>query len=249
MSKKKLAIFDLTDCEGCELQIINLKEKILALENYFEFVNWRLVNSNNNPGPFDIALVEGNPVKPEEVKLLINLRAQSKVLVALGACASTGGIPSMINENYRKIITRKIYGRNYKSKATTAAPIHAYVKVDYHLPGCPADQNQIEKILIDLIHDKPPSSLTHPVCLECKLKENKCLLLDKQPCLGPVTQGGCGAACPSEGLYCYGCWGPMKDANLTALKNVYKRDLKWTRENTKKHLELFWKDLEEYNKL
>ena len=248
MSKKKLAIFDLTDCEGCELEIINLREKILDFEKYFEFINWRLVQTPKDTENFDIAIIEGNPVKKDEENLLLNLRNRSKILIALGACASTGGIPSMINEKARKQIIKKIYDGNYKPKAVSSKPISSIVKVDYYIPGCPANPKQIEKILINLANDKNPSSTAYPVCLECKLKENKCLLLAGEPCLGPVAQGGCGAACPSGGLYCYGCWGPMRGANLTALKNVFKRDLKWDFDKTKKHLELFWKDLEEYKR-
>lgn len=246
--KKKLAIFDLTDCEGCELQIINLKEKLLNFEDYFEFTDWRLVKSPEKKDVFDIAIVEGNPVKKDEENLLKDLRSRAKILIALGACAITGGIPSMINENQRSNIAEKIYGKDYHPQALSAKPISTVVKVDYYIPGCPADKNQIEQFLTDLIFEKNPTPSTYPVCLDCKSKENKCLLIDGKPCLGPVTQGGCGAACPSGGLYCYGCWGPIKDANLKALCNVYKRDLKWDEKKTKKHLELFWKDLDEYKK-
>ena len=248
MPKKKLAIFDLTDCEGCELQIINLKEKLLKFANFYNFSNWRLVNSANDQGPYDIAIIEGNPVKKGEIAELKKLRKISKIIIALGACASTGGIPSMVDDKKRKKYITKIYSKDYIPKAKSAEPIHTYIKVDYYLPGCPADQNQIERYLTDLIFDKKPQIIPYPVCLECKAKGNECLLLKKQPCLGPITQGGCKAACPSGGLFCYGCWGPMKDANLTALKNVYKRDLGWSAEKTKAHLDLFWKDLEEYNR-
>lgn len=246
--KKKIAIFDLTDCEGCELQVISLKEKLLDLRDDLEFVNWRLVSGSSQEGPFDIALIEGNPVKPDEVALLKMIRSNAKILIALGACACTGGIPSMLNENFRKKIAAKIYGKNYKPKATRANPINAYIKVDYFLPGCPADQDQIEKFLLDLINGKNPTPRPYPVCLECKLKENNCLLLKKEPCLGPVTQGGCNAACPSGGLFCYGCWGPMKGANIVALKNIFKRDLKLTHNDIKEQIEIFWHDSEEYQK-
>lgn len=243
MPKKKIAIFDLTDCEGCELQIINLKEKLLQLEENLQFVNWRFISSQKDQGPFDIALIEGNPIKTEEVRSLKKIRQASKILIALGACACTGGIPSMIEEKQRKIITAKIYSKKYKARATSAEPINSYIKVDYYLPGCPADQKQIEKFLTDLIYDKNPTPIPYPVCLECKLKENNCLLLDKQPCLGPVTQGGCEAVCPSGGLFCYACRGPIKDANLQAIKNVFQRDLKMSDEQIKKHLQIFWKRL------
>jgi sulfhydrogenase subunit delta len=244
MIKKKLAIFDLTDCEGCELQLINLKEKLINFEEYLEFCSWRLVSDKNTTDKFDIAIVEGNPVKKDEENLLKELRSRTKILIALGACAVTGGIPSMIDEKKRSEIAKLIYNESYKPKSISAKPVNQIVKVDFNIPGCPADINQIEKFLFDLINDKIPHVNPYPVCMECKLKENNCLLLDKQPCLGPVTQGGCDAACPSGGLYCYGCWGPMKNANLKALYNVYKHDLNWDENKTKKHLELFWKDIE-----
>jgi len=154
MNKKRLAIFDLTDCEGCELQIINLKEKLLAMQGNYEIVNWRLVTEKNDQGPFDVALVEGNPVKLDEIKSLKEIREASKIVIALGACAVTGGVPSMIDENKRKTITEKIYGKNYRAKAKSAEPIHSYIKVDYYLPGCPADQQQIEFFLTQLLFDK-----------------------------------------------------------------------------------------------
>jgi sulfhydrogenase subunit delta len=246
--KKKIAIFDLTDCEGCELQIVNLKGKLINFEKYFEFVDWRLVKSSEETDIFDITIVEGNPVKQSEEDLLKDLRSKTKVLIALGACAITGGIPSMINEVQRSKIAEKIYGKGYSPQSISTKPISSIVKIDCFIPGCPADISQIEQTLTDLYFDKTPTIDPYPVCLECKSKENKCLLLEGKPCLGPVTQGGCKAACPSGGLNCYGCWGPMKDANLKALYNVYKRDLKWSEDRTKKNLELFWKDLEEYKK-
>lgn len=248
MPKKKLAIFDLTDCEGCELQIINLKEKLLILENNFEIVNWRLLLAKNDQGPFDFSLIEGNPVKPEEVRAIKKIREVSKIVVALGACAMTGGVPSMIDENKRKALTAKIYGSKYKAKATSAEPINSYIKVDYYIPGCPADQNQIERSLSDLIFDKDPTPHAYPVCLECKMKENKCLLLAGQPCLGPATQGGCGAICTSKGLACYGCWGIMRNGNLRAIRNVFKRDLKMSEEQIKQRMNIFWRELDEYKK-
>ena len=244
MNKKKLAIFDLTDCEGCELQLTKILDKL----DGFEIVNWRLFSSKNSAGPFDLALIEGNPVKEDEIKSLKEIRAAAKIVVAFGACAMTGAVPSMIDENKRKILTEKIYGKNYKPKAVSAEPINSYIKVDYYLPGCPSDQKQIKHFLTQLLFDKNPTPRPYPVCLECKYKENECLLLKKQPCLGPATQGGCGAACPSYGLFCYGCWGPMKGANLRAIRNVFKRDLKWSESQIKQHMQIFWRELEEYKK-
>ena len=207
MPKKKLAIFDLTDCEGCELQIINLKEKLLVLEKDLEIAAWRLIENDHSHGPFDISIIEGNPVKHDEELSLKKIRDVSKIVIALGSCACTGGIPSMINEKERDKIATKIYGKNYKPKAISAKPINEIIKVDYYIPGCPADKNQIEKFLINILNGKNPTPRPYPVCLECKLRENKCLLHAGEPCLGPVTQGGCNAKCPSGGLYCYGCWG------------------------------------------
>ena len=58
----------------------------------------------------------------------------------------------------------------------------------------------------------------HSVCVECKLAGNVCVTVAHgTPCLGPVTQAGCGAICPTYNRGCYGCYGPMETPNAASL--------------------------------
>jgi len=214
LPKPRIAVFDLTDCEGCELEFLNLKGKLLPLLAGAEIVNWRLAKEGNAPGPFDIAFIEGVPVSAEERDLLKEIRAQSGILVALGACACLGGIPAIVDDGRRGEIYRRIYSPGYKPKGTEARPLSAYVKVDHHISGCPVDKAEIERYVTCLIAGRSPEERDFPVCLECKAADNRCFLVDDEPCLGPITKGGCRAFCTSRGKLCVGCYGLLKDGNF-----------------------------------
>lgn len=243
-NKPNIAIFDLTDCEGCELQIINLKEKILAILDQAEISNWRLVKTKNNFESFDIALVEGSAQTKEEIELLKFLRDKAKILIALGACACIGGIPSIVGgKDERKKLFKLIYGNTYKPRAETSKPIDAYVKVDFYINGCPVHFPELERTLTNLLYERMPEKLGYPVCLECKTSENECLLAKDKPCLGPITQAGCQAICIQEGKYCYGCQGLTKDANIKAMSNRLKQFL--NNKVMKNYLNLFLTDNKE----
>ena len=218
LPKPRIGIFDFTDCEGCEVEFINLKEKLLDLLEGVDIVNWRLAKEGNEPGPFDISFIEGTPVTPHEQDMLREIRKNSKFLVGLGACACTGGIPAIVDDELdRDKFYKQVYPPEYKPVGTEAKPLSAYVKVDYMINGCPVDKCEIERVLCDLLAGKMPEDRDYPVCLECKIKENKCLLEDNKPCLGPITRGGCGAFCISYGKRCYGCYGLVKDGNFDAM--------------------------------
>ncbi len=245
MKKIKLAIFDLTDCEGCELQIINLKEKLLAVLDNAEIVNWRLVKQKNDPGPFDIALVEGSAQTKEEIELLKELRKQTEYLIGLGACACIGGIPSIVGDKKeREKLFRLIYGKNYKPKAPESKPNNADVQVDFYIHCFPVHFPELERVITSFLFGRFPEKLGYPVCMECKFRENSCVLIKNKPCLGPITQAGCKAICVANGKYCYGCQGPTKDANMKAIKIRLKQFL--SDEEIENYLNLFLKATKEY---
>ena len=247
-NKIKLAIFDLTDCEGCELQIINLKEKLLTLSDKVEISNWRMAQNKNQKESFDISLIEGSVITKHEIDLIKKLRKKSKIIIAFGSCASIGGIPSIIGEkNERKKLFSKIYSKKYKPKGLEAKPIDNYIKVDYYLNGCPVSISEIERILTSFLIGKLPKAVTYPVCLECKFSENNCLLVNDKICLGPIIQGGCGAICIQEGKYCYGCQGLIKDANIKALKKRLKDFL--PEKEIKNYLSMFLKNTKEFKNI
>ena len=220
MNKPKIAIFDFTDCEGCEVQIINLKEKLMNFLDYVDVINWRLGQTLNFKGPYDVALIEGTPIRPAEIEQLKSIRKKSKILIALGACATLGGIPAIIEKEERESLYKKIYGADYKPVGTDAQPLSKYVEIDYLLHGCPVSLSELERVLGDLLLGKKPKPPTTRVCFECKLNENPCRLLEKKICLGPITRSGCNAICVTSGSPCYGCLGPASDAAVDNLKQI-----------------------------
>lgn len=146
--KTRIAIFDLTDCEGCELQFLSLKEKLLAFTQDFEIAAWRLVQPTENPLPeVDVAVVQGTVITAKDREVLKKVRAKAKVLVALGECARTGWIPARIKKEDRPEAVAYVYGRNYQPKAIDALPLKDVVKVDLEIPGCPPDLKLLEEFL------------------------------------------------------------------------------------------------------
>ncbi len=238
--KKKIAIFDLTDCEGCELEFIALRRKLVDLLKEVEIVNWRLTGGREEQGPFDIAFVEGTPMTDEEREELNVIREESRILIALGACACLAGVQGIIDQKNRKSVTEKIYGNGYVSKAIDAKPIDAYVNVDFYIHGCPVNPDEIERFLASLLFNKIPENRKYPVCLECKAKGNLCFLVDKKPCLGPITTGGCGAICTLNNKPCVGCYGILKGANVQSMINILNKIS--GEEEARNFLSLFLKD-------
>lgn len=247
--KKTLAVFDLTDCEGCEVEFLSLRQSddFKFIEEHFDIKNWRLLTTKQQDGPFDISFVEGSPVSKEEIKLLKKIRKKSKILIALGACASIGGIPAILSESKREKLIRYVYGKRYKARAINAKPIEKYVKVDHHLSGCPINPYELKQLLIDVVNDKPLKENTHSVCYDCKAKGNECLLMQGEPCLGPITKGGCGAICPSKGSRCYGCWGLKKDANFPAMIVALKKH-GFKKSEIKKVMDIFFEESDGFQK-
>ncbi|MFC2162269.1 hydrogenase [Candidatus Altiarchaeota archaeon] len=213
--KPKIAVYDLTDCEGCEVELINLKEELIDLSEEVDIVNWRLAADKASSGPFDVTLIEGTPVTEHEREQLRDLRKKSAVLIALGACACTGGIPAIIDdERDRMDFYKMIYPPSYVPQGTEAKPLDAYVKIDFYIHGCPVDKREIERILSDLLACKKPELRDEPVCMSCKINDNDCMLAKDKPCLGPIIRGGCNSFCITHGKSCVGCYGMIKDANF-----------------------------------
>lgn len=221
--KPRVAIYDFTDCEGCEVKIVSLREKLLLLEKKINIVNWRLGQERFEPGQYDITIIEGTPITRHEIDLLKELRENSKILVALGACAALGGIPAIMTEKERKTWYEKIYTSQYHPRGVDALPLSAYVLVDFSIHGCPVDEDEVVKILEELLSGKKPSYRGYSVCFDCKKVGNKCRIAEEgKPCLGLITQGGCKAVCVSGGSPCYGCFGIREEANIKSLKNIFR---------------------------
>jgi coenzyme F420-reducing hydrogenase gamma subunit len=107
----------------------------------------------------------------------------------------------------------------YISTLDRSTPISAHVNVDFELRGCPVNQNHLLEVLSAYLQDRKPRIPTYDVCVECKRRGTVCVTVAHgTPCLGPVTQAGCGALCPAYTRGCYGCFGPVGTTpNTTSL--------------------------------
>ncbi|MFX0036281.1 MAG: hypothetical protein ACFE9I_11660 [Candidatus Hermodarchaeota archaeon] len=217
-AKPKVGIYGFTGCAGDQLLLIHTEDEILNLYNSVDFRSFVMASSNPIEEELDIAFIEGSISTEEEREHILNIRKRAKVLVAIGNCAVNGGPQAMcVGDNGFIKRLNKIYGdTTFLTNPIESQPIDAIVNVDYYLPGCPISAPQAFALISRLIHRVIPEHYSHPVCHECKLNENRCLLLDKIYCFGPLTAGGCGSACPNHGLPCVGCWGANEDGNFNS---------------------------------
>ena len=112
----------------------------------------------------------------------------------------------------------------YIETLKTSTAIAEHVKVDFELRGCPIDRRQLLEVIGAFLHGRRPNVPGHSVCIECKRAGITCVMVAHgTPCLGPVTQAGCGAICPSYARGCYGCFGPMEAPNTAALSSWWRR--------------------------
>ncbi len=246
MTKPRISIYDFTDCEGCEVKLVSLREKLLLLENKVDIINWRLGQERFEPGPYDITIIEGTPITQHEIDLLKELRENSKIIIALGACAALGGVPAIMPEKDRKTWYEKIYSSQYHPKGVDALPLSAHVKIDFSIHGCPVDEEQVVRAMEELLSGKTPSYRGYSTCFECKQAGNKCRIVEEdKPCLGPITQGGCKAICVSGGSPCYGCFGVREEANIPAMIKTLERVA--DKETIERYLTMFHNRTKEIN--
>ena len=214
--KPKVGIYGFTGCAGDQLLILHTEDELLNLYNSIELRSFVMASSNPIEEELDIAFIEGSISTEEDKEQILEIRNRSKILVAIGNCAVNGGPQAMYaGDGKFEQRLKKVYGdAKFFSDPIESRPVDAIVEVDYYLPGCPISAPQTFALISRLIHRTIPEPYPHPVCHICKLNENRCLLLDKIECFGPLTAGGCGSACPNHGLPCVGCWGPNEDGNF-----------------------------------
>lgn len=225
--KIKLAVWKLTSCDGCQLQLINAEDRFLSIAGVVEFARFPEGFRNVARGRYDISLVEGSVTAPRDARLVQQIRRQSRVVVAMGACATSGGIQALRNFSDAGKWMRMIYpspGTIDILKKSTALSDH--IHVDHELRGCPINPDQLIELIAACRQGRKPNLPTHSLCQECKRMGYICVTVASGvPCMGPVTQAGCGAICPAVGRGCYGCFGPCDTANTRALHEVWQRQL------------------------
>lgn len=218
--RPKLAVFKFASCDGCQLSILNLEDELLALAERVEVANFLEASSRVDPeGPWDVTLVEGSITTPHDAERVREIRARSGTLIAIGACATSGGIQALRNRADAEEWKAHVYPRpEWIEALPRSTPISDHVRVDAEIQGCPVSSAQVLRVLVRALLGTQPDLPVASVCLECKRRGNPCVLVTRGvPCLGPVTRAGCGAICPALGRDCYGCFGPADDPNPASL--------------------------------
>lgn len=217
--KPSLAVYKFSSCDGCQLSLLNMEDELLDLAEAVEIAYFLEARRRTQSGPYDVALVEGCVSTPDEAERIQEVRRQSRFLVALGTCATAGGIQALRNFADVNEYAQTVYAHpEYLNTLTKATPLSEHVQVNLELWGCPVNKAQVLEVITALLQNRRPNLPQHSVCLDCKRRSTVCVLVAHgTPCLGPVTQAGCGALCPSHGRGCYGCFGPTLSADVFAL--------------------------------
>jgi coenzyme F420-reducing hydrogenase gamma subunit len=222
--KPKLAVWKFASCDGCQMSLLDCEDELLAVAEAVEIANFPEASRAVQKGPYDISLVEGSITTPHDAERIHQVRRASKFLVTIGACATAGGIQALRNFQDVKNYTSIVYPTpDYISALQKSTPIADHVFVDFELRGCPISKPQLLETISAFLGGRRPNISPASVCMECKSRGNVCVMVAHgTPCLGPVTQSGCNALCPSYNRGCYGCFGPMETPNTTSLSTWFE---------------------------
>jgi coenzyme F420-reducing hydrogenase gamma subunit len=217
--KPKLAVWKFASCDGCQLSLLDCEDELLALAGAVQIAYFVEASRAVVRGPYDLSLVEGSITTPHDAARIQQVRRASKFLVTIGACATAGGIQALRNFQDVQELLRIVYATPaYIATLDTSTPIANHVRVDFELRGCPINKQQLLEVISAFLHGRKPDTPAHSVCLECKRRGTVCVMVARgTPCLGPVTQAGCGALCPAYDRGCYGCFGPKETPNTASL--------------------------------
>lgn len=222
-TKPRVAFFDFTGCEGCQLTVIDSLQTNPGLLDAVEIIQFREAMSEHG-NEYQIAFVEGTCSRPEDEQRLQNIRDRATYVVALGACAHTGGVNSLRNLMLHEHVARTVYGEVGKRFSNQPSrPAREIIPIDFFIPGCPVNGEEFVRVTKAILQGSQPSIPDYPVCIECKLIENLCILSKGAPCLGPITRAGCGAICPSFEVGCEGCRGLISTPNFSALNLAFHK--------------------------
>lgn len=223
MTRPAIGIFGLTGCAGDQLVLLDCEDELLAIAARFDIRDFPMASSDNDTeGPLDIAFVEGSVSTPEDERRLRRIRERSRLLVALGTCAVWGGLARLHGDPRRGDDAGSREGVEPRDPPRFLA-LHELVPVDARINGCPVEKEELLAALASLADGRPPLSVDFPLCSECRMRENDCLLLARgEICCGPLTAAGCRARCPALGIACIGCRGPASDANVASALALFE---------------------------
>ncbi len=225
MTKPKLAVWKFASCDGCQLSLLDAEDELLAVAGAIDIANFPEASREVLPGPYQLSLVEGSITTPHDAERIQQVRAESEFLITIGACATAGGIQALRNWSDVTEFTRAVYAAPaFIDALESSTAIADHVDVDFELRGCPISKEQLLEVVNAFLYGRRPDIPGYSVCVECKRRGTTCVMVaDGTPCLGPITQAGCGALCPAYNRGCYGCFGPAESANLESLVAEWKR--------------------------
>lgn len=223
--RPKLAIWKFASCDGCQLSLLDCEDELLEVAEAVEIAVFLEASRAVVKGPYDVSLIEGSITTAHDAGRIKQIRADSRKLVTIGACATAGGIQALRNFKDVRDFTSVVYAEpSYIETLATSTAIAEHVPVDFELRGCPIDKGQLLEVVAAFLAGRRPQTPTHSVCMDCKARGAPCVMVARGvPCLGPATQAGCGAICPAYGRGCYGCFGPMERPNMAALTAEWRR--------------------------
>jgi len=217
--KPRVAVHKFASCDGCQLAFLNAGEDLLHLASLIHLVHFAEAGPVDPDAKVDIAFVEGSITTPHDLDRIQRIRDNSHYLITIGACATAGGLQALRNYASSEQWISEIYAKpEYIQALETSTAIREHVRVDFELWGCPINTKQLLIVIRDLLSNIQPHIREEKVCMECKRQNNVCVMVTRGiPCMGPVTQTGCGAICPHVGRDCYACFGPAENSNVDSL--------------------------------
>jgi sulfhydrogenase subunit delta len=215
----KLAVWKFASCDGCQLSLLDCEDELLAIVGEVEIANFLEASSAIVKGPYDLSLVEGSITTPHDEERIHKIRKMSKYVVTIGACATAGGIQALRNFKDVKEFISLVYARpQYISTLSKSTAIADHIAVDFELRGCPINKGQLLELMSAFLRGRKPIIPNYSVCVECKRRGTVCVMVSQgTTCMGPVTQAGCNALCPSYNRGCYSCFGPKETPNPASL--------------------------------
>ncbi|AUX10042.1 coenzyme F420-reducing hydrogenase, gamma subunit [Halalkaliarchaeum desulfuricum] len=248
-AKPKVAFFDFAGCEGDQLEIINLEDRLLDLVEVVDIVSFREAMSEHSDD-YEIAFVEGSITTQHDLERLEKVRSNADILIAIGACATIAGVNAIRNDQDFEKVKERVYGEDAElfddpdaelfEAFEKAYPAQAFVDVEYQVPGCPIDGDEFIQMITLLLEGGDPSLPNHAVCVDCKIEENTCTFERGETCLGPITRGGgCDATCVTQGARCWGCRGMVDNPDDDVYEEVLQ-EYDVTTEQLVNEFTLYW---------
>ena len=220
----RVVVVGLASCFGCQLQITNQERYLTDILGRFDLEYWQLASSDPMPDDFDVVIIEGAVTTQEALEQVKELREKADVVITIGACAHTAGIPGLAAVNFTNRIG-EVYDALPEACGEMIEPraVKDVIDVDFAVLSCPIDFYEFAQVLSAALKGSNRARRSTTMCNECKRQENLCFYPRGEICLGLVTSGGCMAKCPSLGRPCMGCRGLSPKANLDSARASVER--------------------------